>query len=102
MLVCFFVSINELYKNNKKAVLEIKDFDTNVQSDKMVLSDIGYKFESQNQFRLWLKIMNTNAELALTQLHQLPKQVRNESWWNKFYNDNTHKKYKRILGSIYR
>lgn len=83
-------------------VLEIKDFDTNVQSDKMVLSDIGYKFEGQNQFRLWLKIMNTNAELALTQLRQLPKQVRNESWWNKFYNDNTHKKYKRILGLIYR
>lgn len=46
--------------------------------------------------------MNTNAELSLTQLRQLPKQVRNESWWNKFYNDNTHKKYKRILGSIYR
>src|SRR5699024_6112979 len=54
-------------------VLEIKDFDTNIQSDKMVLSDIGYKFESQNEFRLWLKIMNTNAELALTQLRQLPK-----------------------------
>lgn len=76
-------------------VLEIKDFDISFNSDKMVLSDIGYKFKNLENFTDWLTLLNTQPDLALIQLRELPKQVRDKEWWNKFYNPLTKSETKK-------
>jgi len=71
--------------NEPIQLIIIRDFDTNLNSNKMVLSDIGYKLDGKEELLSWLKVLNTNTNKAMEYLDNLPKQERDYHFFNNVY-----------------
>ena len=62
----------------------------------MINSDIGYLFQNKSTFFNWLSTLSTNPTSALSQLDNLPKQIRDKNFWEckpEIFKPNIGKEY---------
>lgn len=78
-------------------LIRIIDFEVSKDTpEKMINSDIGYLFQNQSTFFNWLSTLSTNPTSALSQLNNLPKQIRDKNFWEckpEIFKPNIGKEY---------
>ena len=76
----YLVNYNKLNLTEDLSIIKIIDLDV----EKGITEDISYKV-TYNELIKWLTLMNEDPVLAKKELNKYPKEIRDKSFWDKYY-----------------
>lgn len=76
----YLVNYNKLDLKEDLSIIKVINLDV----EKGITEDISYKV-TYDELIEWLTLMNENPSLAKLKLNQYPKEIRDKSFWDKYY-----------------